>query len=244
MANTNEQGRIDPSGAAGDPPSRTSTILETGASIVQRFEPTQQLCAHLNAFHVYAEDPTRCVEANHYCSHITEDLRQCLIYDTPNANARLIGVEYMISPRVYETLPKEERELWHSHQYEVKSGMLVMPAPPGTPTPVWSAAELTEMQQLIPLYGKTYHLWQIDRGDTVPIGQPQLMGSFTSDDTVRRAKRGGLDELLADRDARFGVNYKDKAERRKDIPPVNIHPDCDAILKKQVTTGDRLNEYT
>lgn len=124
------------------------------------------------------------------------------------------------------------------------------------------------MQQIIPLYGKTYHLWQIDRGDTVPIGQPQLMGSFTSDDTVRRAKRGGLDELLAGRDARFGVNYKDKAERRKDIPPVNIHPgmlclssnglssrksgeanervriDCDAILKKQATTGDRLNEYT
>lgn len=59
------------------------------------------------------------------------DIRQCLIYDTPYANARLIGVEYMISPRVYETLPKEERQLWHSHQYEIKSGMLVMPAPPG-----------------------------------------------------------------------------------------------------------------
>lgn len=213
------------------------------------------------------------------------DIRQCLIYDTPYANARLIGVEYMISPRVYETLPKEERQLWHSHQYEIKSGMLVMPAPPGrelpdcsfgslelylpkiiwfvrgyilrfaldyfqvipmdittvynirqkahlllssllpgTPVTVWSAAELEEMKDLFPVYGKTYHLWQIDRGDTVPMGPPQLMGSFTSHEDVVRAKPGGLKELLAERDARFGVDHTDKAERRKDIPEVPIHP--------------------
>lgn len=72
MASTNVQGRIDPSGAVGEPPTTRSTVLETGASVVQRFEPIKQLCAHLNAFHVYAADPTRCVEANHYCAHITE----------------------------------------------------------------------------------------------------------------------------------------------------------------------------
>lgn len=80
------------------------------------------------------------------------------------------------------------------------------------------------MKDLFPVYGKTYHLWQIDRGDTVPMGPPQLMGSFTSHEDVVRAKPGGLKELLAERDARFGVDHTDKAERRKDIPEVPIHP--------------------
>jgi hypothetical protein len=49
-----------------------SRILETGASIVQDFRPVKQICAHLNALHVYADDPKRTVEANHYCTHLTE----------------------------------------------------------------------------------------------------------------------------------------------------------------------------
>jgi hypothetical protein len=52
--------------------SKTGTLLETGASMVQNFAPVKQICAHLNAFHVYASDPTRCVESNHYCTHLTE----------------------------------------------------------------------------------------------------------------------------------------------------------------------------
>lgn len=38
----------------------------------QDFTPVKSICAHLNAFHVYADDPKRFVEANHYCSHLTE----------------------------------------------------------------------------------------------------------------------------------------------------------------------------
>jgi hypothetical protein len=29
-------------------------------------------------------------------------------------------VEYMITPRLYEQLEKEERLLWHSHDYEAR----------------------------------------------------------------------------------------------------------------------------
>lgn len=69
-----------------------STVLETGASMVQvrkpidsvtgvrnqlltdhqNFAPVKSICAHLNAFHAYADDPTRLVETNHYCAHLTE----------------------------------------------------------------------------------------------------------------------------------------------------------------------------
>lgn len=40
----------------------------------QDFAPVKSICAHLNAFHVYADDPKRIVEANHYCSHLTEGM--------------------------------------------------------------------------------------------------------------------------------------------------------------------------
>ncbi|KAL5332542.1 hypothetical protein BJX70DRAFT_126951 [Aspergillus crustosus] len=213
----------------GSPRTTKSRVLEGGASATQDFTPVKQICAHLHAFHVYASDPTRCVEANHYCTHLTEDLRQCLIYDTPSPNARLIGIEYMVSPRLFATLPQEERRLWHSHEFEVKSGLLIMPTPSGIPNPAWEVAETAEMRDVAPIYGKTYHFWQVDRGDVVPMGQPQLMLSFTSEEKVERAVPGGLDELVRGRDERFGVDTGVKREKRRDIPEVEKHPDADFL---------------
>ena len=48
---------------------------------------------------------------------------------------------------------------------------------PGMP----KMAEMQRMKQLVDTYGKTYHTWQIDRGDTLPIGPPKLMMSYTKD---------------------------------------------------------------
>ncbi|KAJ7765618.1 hypothetical protein B0H16DRAFT_1661484 [Mycena metata] len=205
---------------AGDPLSAKSTVLETGAALVQDFQPVKQLCAHLNAFHVYASDPHRFVETNHYCAHLTEDVRQCILYDGPGPNARLIGVEYMITPKLYEGLPREERQLWHSHVFEVKSGMLIMPGPPIL-SAAWEAAETKEMEAVITLYGKTYHLWQTDRGDALPMGKPELMMSFTGDGQFDFEKHVG------ERDARFGVDYRGKQKAREGIKVPTIHPDAD-----------------
>ncbi|KAL2831473.1 hypothetical protein BDW59DRAFT_182129 [Aspergillus cavernicola] len=213
----------------GSPLTAKSRFLETGASLTQDFTPVKQICAHLHAFHVYASDPTRCVEANHYCTHLTEDMRQCLIYDTPSKQARLIGIEYMVSPRLFKTLPAEERKLWHTHEYEVKSGMLIMPTPHGMPNSVWEASETAEMRDIAPVYGKTYHFWQVDRGDPVPMGAPQLMGSFTGEDKVEMAVPGGLGELVKGRDERFGVDTGVKREKRADIEDAEKHPDADAM---------------
>lgn len=230
--------------AQGNPLSTQSKVLETGAVAGQvcftaaasylsrstsreltalepclNFGPVNQICAHLNAFHVYASDTSRCVESNHYCSHLNEDVRQCLIYDTPHANARLIGVEYMISGALFKTLDSEERKLWHSHVLEVKSGMLIMPGPHGLPTGIWEEAETKEMEQVVGLYGKTYHLWQIDRGDKLPLGQPQLMMSFTKEHQHPKFK-----ELLRERDGKFGVDHEQKKQKRAYIEEPEIHP--------------------
>ncbi|KAJ7473967.1 hypothetical protein FB451DRAFT_1351487 [Mycena latifolia] len=206
----------------GDPRSVKSTILETGAALVQDFQPVKQICAHLNAFHVYASDPQRFVETNHYCSHLTEDVRQCILYDGPGPTARLIGIEYMITPKLYETLEREERQLWHSHVFEVKSGMLIMPGLRSRGlSSAWEAAETKEMEDVITLYGKTYHLWQTDRGDALPLGKPELMVSFTQEGQF------DFETHVGARDARFGVDYRQKREAREGIVVPTILPDAD-----------------
>lgn len=129
----------------------------------------------------------------------------------------------MITPRLFRTLPPAEKRLWHSHEYEVKSGMLVMPLPRTAPVPAaaWDAAETAEMRDVAPLYGKTYHFWQVDRGDPVPMGAPVLMGSFVSDESVKGAVgEGGMERLCEERDRRFGVDFREKRELRRGIEGV------------------------
>lgn len=72
---------LTPSNIPGGPLPTEDKVLETGASMIQDFQPTKQLCAHLNAFHTYADEPSRFVEANHYCAHLTEGRR---FLHTPN----------------------------------------------------------------------------------------------------------------------------------------------------------------
>lgn len=132
----------------------------------------------------------------------------------------------MITPRIYATLDTEERKLWHSHVFEVKSGMLIMPAPAGVPDAVWETAENKEMEQVVELYGKVYQLWQTDRGDKVPLGAPQLMTSFTAKDQF------DFEKVVGERDQRFGVDSGHKASIREYIKEPEVHEDADALWKK------------
>lgn len=133
----------------------------------------------------------------------------------------------MITPKLYETLDPEERRLWHSHVYEVKSGMLVMPGPtlPGL-SAAWEAAETQEMKHVIELYGKVYHLWQTDRGDTLPLGPPKLMTSLTEPGQF------DFETEVYKRDQKYGTDWKRKKELRKDIEEPKIHPDADYAWKR------------
>ncbi|PKS05189.1 hypothetical protein jhhlp_008557 [Lomentospora prolificans] len=201
----------------------SNEIVNDALTLSQDFTPVKNICAHLNAFHAYASDPSRNVEANHYCGHLNEDVRQCIIYDSAEPNARIIGIEYMITPALYETLDAEERKLWHSHVYEVKSGMLVMPQA-RLPSAVWDIAENKEMEQVVRLYGKTYHLWQVDRGDKLPLGKPELMISYIADGQIG-------EDVLKDRDLKFGVDHQQKKKNREYIEEPPVHPDADQAWK-------------
>lgn len=80
-------------GAPGPAKTTKDAVLETGASVTQSFGPVKAICAHLNAFHVYANDTSRSVEANHYCTHLSADvsfssLSRVLVAKSP-AEARM-----------------------------------------------------------------------------------------------------------------------------------------------------------
>lgn len=121
----------------------------------------------------------------------------------------------MISPELFNTLDQEEQRLWHSHVFEVKSGMLIMPTPV-VPEMIWQKAEKEEMESVIRLYGKVFHLWQTDKHPRVPLGEPRLMTSFTSQDQVD-------EERVRQRDERFGINSEDKKSARRSITSPEIH---------------------
>ena len=142
---------------------------------------------------------------------ISPEFRQCLIYDSNALHARLIGIEYMVPKHVYLTLDAEEQKLWHSHEFEVTSGMLVMPRPSSEPDEdKWTAFETEAVRQVVGWYGKTWHLWQVDREDKLPVGLPRLMGSLSGEGQVELA------EVLRERDQRVGVDFREKARVRKE----------------------------
>jgi hypothetical protein len=198
----------------GAPLSTRSHVLDTAADAVQVKRPLDAMSEYLNGFHFYADDMGRQVEANHYCTHLNEDFHQCVIYDSNRSDAKLIGIEYIVSARLFATLPAEEKSLWHSHDYEVASGELIAPGVP-------EVAEHAFMADLVSTYGKTWHTWQIDRDPAFPMGIPQLMMGFTRDGQVDAGK-------VAGRDARFGVSAAERRGARGDIAVPAVDPAANA----------------
>jgi hypothetical protein len=184
-------------------------LLDAASGVMQPKYPIEAMSTYLNGFHFYADDMGRQVSSVHFCTHLRHDLHQCVIYDSNRPDARLIGIEYIISAERFRALPDDEKRLWHSHHYEVKSGLLVAPGIP-------ELAERTYFQDLVTTYGKTFHTWQIDRAD-FPFGIPQLMMGFTAD--------GQIDEQrVADRDCTIGVSSSERRRLRETIPMPELVP--------------------
>jgi hypothetical protein len=208
----------------GEKKSTTTSALELAADATQNFDPIKNIHQHICAFHFYSHDMTRQIEAHHYCTHLNEDVLQCLIYDSNKQDARLIGVEYIVSSKVFKSLPEDEKKYWHSHVYEVKSGTMILPFRSMVPSAVADATEKSVMKDYVDTYGKTWHFWQVDRGDPLPYGPPQLMMSLTHDNCLSP-------KLLEDRDKRFGVSTEEKRRQRADIEPKDkVDPKADHWL--------------
>ncbi len=206
--------------APGREESAKTRALDAGAAAIQDKPPIEAINAYLDGFHFYNGRMDAQMEAHHYCAVLNEDLIQCVIYDGSVRDAKIMGVEYIVSGPLFATLPEDEKALWHSHAHEVKSGTLVAPGLP-------QVAEHALMEKLVGTYGKTWHTWHTDQDKELPYGVPQLMMGFTADGQVDPA-------MVAARDQRLGIDSAAKRAERADIPAPTLDPGADAWQRGHV----------
>lgn len=200
--------RPPPTQPPGDSKDLKRRTLELGSVVLQRSTPLHGFDVYVAGFHCARHDPAMQMEAHHFCKQVNADFLQCAIFDGNTDEANLIGVEYIISERLFLSLPEQERSYWHPHNYEVFSGELVAPGLP-------EAAERELMSLLVNSYGKTWHLWHTGRhdqgpGDPLPMGDPQLMWSFNRDGEVDQSLRQNFIETL-------GVDVERKRRERHSL---------------------------
>jgi hypothetical protein len=195
------------------PPMPRGALLEPLAEHRQPRAPIDAFVAHLDGFLFRSGDLSSQHRVQQYCAQVGEEMLQCTLFDGTGPQARLTGVEYVISERLFSGLPEGEKPYWHSQVHEVKAGMLVAPGLP-------ERTEHALASRLVRTYAKAWRLWP-DGDSRVPTGVPQLMMGFTGD--------GQLDPvLLAERDRELGVASAEKRRQRADIPDAPPAPGADA----------------
>jgi hypothetical protein len=192
---------------AGNDRSAKTASLESAANLIQNKAPVEAIAMYLDGFHVAKDDPTMQMEAHHYCNQANEDFAQCILFDGNTAEARMTGIEYIISEKLYNALPSDEKVYWHPHNYEILSGQLRMPGLP-------DIAETEALKSKMNSYGKTWHTWMTGmherQGDALPFGSARLQWSFNRDGEA-------LPGMVTDRDTRMGLNTSDTKNDREDL---------------------------
>lgn len=215
----------------GEEKTSTTSALEMGAKTLQSKDPLEALSVYLDGFHFRSDDMQVQMEAHHYCGNLNEEVIQCVLYDGNTRQAKLVGIEYIISERLFKSLPDAEKKLWHSHGYEVKSGHLIAS---GIPQP----AENALMAKIATTYGKTWHTWDTaDPQNTLPMGIPHLMMGATKDGQIKP-------ELIADRDQRFETSSDARRQARANIPMPAIDPQANAWEHGDIVTLQRKDSHS
>ena len=180
---------------------------------LRRVEPDEvhrDLADRSPSLHQVGTDPMMQMESHHFCNQVNQDFAQCALYDGDSDDARLHGIEYIISEKLYETLPAEERSYWHPHNYGVLSGTLRMPNLP-------DAAEEAALEDKINSYGKTWHVWKTgvfgQPADALPLGPAHLAWSFNYDGEAQPG-------LIEARDKRMGLDTAEARRERADLAPL------------------------
>ena len=206
--------------APGDEKTTKDKVLETGADLLQSKSPLKRFNSYLDGFHFYNGNINAQMEEHHYVNQLNEDVYQAIIFDGNENEPKIMGVEYIITAKLFKTLSEEEKKLWHSHHHEVKSGSLIAPGIP-------ELAEHELMEKLVSTYGKTIHTWHTDQQRKLPLGAPMIMMGFTKNGQLRQ-------ELVAERDKRFNISTEEKKNNRKDIVIPAIDPMANAWEKGEI----------
>ncbi len=182
-------------------------VLETGADLLQNMGPVRKINMYLVGFHPMKDNPSHSMEAHHFCRQVNQDFAQCVLFDGNSEEAKMNGIEYIISERLFETLPAAEKKYWHPHNHEILSGQLVMPGLP-------DIAEKAALADKMNSYGKTWHIWNTGgngiHGDELPLGEPKLAWSYNADGEINQVMEKNLEN-------RLGISLMQKREQRSDL---------------------------
>jgi hypothetical protein len=199
---------VPPTTPAGDAKTAETKTLESGAKLLQGSPPLAGFDIYLVGFHPLKEDPGQQMESHHYCHQVNQDFAQCVLFDGNTQDSNLDGVEYIISEKLFNSLPNEEKQFWHPHNGEILSGQLVAPGIP-------QAAEKALMKGKLNSYGKTWHFWNTGHeghstADRLPLGEPMLAWSFNRDGEA-------LPGLVEKRDGRMEIDSARVREERAEL---------------------------
>jgi hypothetical protein len=190
--------------------------------------PVGNTHAHFCGIHIGKRDPKLQMIVQHYCAPLGDEMHQCLLFDSFERNAKLIGIEYIVSDRLYRQLSDDEKKYWHPHTYEVLAGGLIAPG-------MRSADEMRFMKAIINTWGKTWHTWP-DPRSAVPLGEPMLMWAVTGDGQVRR-------DVVAQRDRMFNVDAERIRQDRVqefglEVPRVSLPRSYESIGRQWTDEGE------
>lgn len=194
----------------GEAKSTKVRTLEAGAKALQSNAPVKGFDIYLVGFHPMKDHPEQQMEAHHYCHQMNQDFAQCVLFDSNTKAANMNGVEYIISEKIFESLPEQEKKYWHPHNGEILSGQLIAPGIP-------KVAEKSLMKTKMNSYGKTWHFWNTGHEghapDKLPLGEPMLAWSFSRDGEA-------MPELVEKRDKTMGLNSAQTRKDRADLRPM------------------------
>lgn len=192
---------------AGDSKTAKTKTLEVGAKTLQSDAPLKGFDVYMVGFHPMKANPKMQMEAHHYCHQMNQDFAQCVLFDSNGTTANMNGVEYIISEKLFNTLPTEEKKYWHPHNGEILSGQLVAPGIP-------NVAEKALMKDKMNSYGKTWHVWNTGHEgmapDKLPFGEAMLAWSFNREGEA-------IPGLVEKRDKKLKINSSEIRKERADL---------------------------
>jgi hypothetical protein len=141
-------------------------------------EPMQQNKTPADGYSIHVVAPHKMENGSvsgpfhHYCKGISPEVIQCMLFESTDPNALLVGIEYFVAKAVARAAVsvKTWNQFYHDHEVEIATGRVqVLDMPEDKAKEVAAAAAKTD--------GIIFHLWP--KGVKAPSGQvehPQAIG--------------------------------------------------------------------
>jgi Protein of unknown function (DUF1264) len=157
----------------------STQALEWGSRALQSNQSLNSFSGYFISLNPMAENPKLQLELYKYCKQVNEDFSQCILFDAASDSANLVGVEYVVSQKLYLELPSDEQKLWVANNYPIFSGKIIAPGLP-------DMAEYEVIKKRVNTYSKAWQSWNTGHfkqndGNKIPLGVPVQIGNFQKD---------------------------------------------------------------